>query len=209
MTSEALKFKAVLIGDSTVGKTALFQRLESDTFEESHIPTVGGSYSRISITSSTQCVFDIGLWDTAGQERFRNVVPMYFQNANIILVVYDITNRESYDNIGSWIELANQKAPANTKLILIGNKSDLDDIRAISLSEMQDTRDHFKFFGAVETSALNGRGVDILLSIIEDACESEIANTKPQGISQPSEIKITNESGGQQNNSNQKKACDC
>lgn len=202
--TKAMKFKAVLIGDSAVGKTALFQRLEDDSFQESHIPTVGGAYTRISINSSNGYTYDIGLWDTAGQERFRNVVPMYFQSANIVISVYDITNRESFENIGTWIDLANQKAPPDACYILVGNKSDLEEQRVISMEEMEELKENLHFTEAIETSACNGKGIDMLVSTFTTICDSKA--TENEEVAQPDNKEIeTIENNA--NNSNQKNCC--
>lgn len=204
--SKAMKFKAVLIGDSAVGKTALFQRLENDTFQESHIPTVGGAYTRISINSSNGYTYDIGLWDTAGQERFRNVVPMYFQSANIIIAVYDITNRESFENIGTWIDLANQKAPPDACYILIGNKSDLEEQRVITMEEMEELRENLHFTEALETSAFNGKGIDMLISTFNNICDSRATEDTENTENKDGDKKIVETVD---NNSNDGKKKDC
>lgn len=205
--SRAMKFKAVLIGDSAVGKTALFQRLENDTFQESHIPTVGGAYTRISINSSNGYTYDIGLWDTAGQERFRNVVPMYFQSANIIIAVYDITSRESFENIGTWIDLANQKAPPDACFILLGNKSDLDEQRVITMEEMDELKENLHFTEALETSAFNGKGIDMLITTFSTICDSKVTEDPEENQNRNEGEKIVETT--QDTNQNNKNNCNC
>ena len=193
-----MKFKAVLIGDSGVGKTALFQRMENDTFQDAHIPTVGGAYSKLSIQSKNGHQYDIGLWDTAGQERFKNVVPMYFQCANIIIVVYDITLQDTFQNVASWVELANQKAPEYTKMILVGNKSDLSENRAVTLQEMQDLVEQLHFSTGLETSALTGEGIKFLLETFSNICDEtvdllDLNNTDLHEAKPISDIEVQNE----------------
>ena len=156
--------KAVFIGDTTVGKTAMFNRLSTDTFQDTHIPTVGGAFTKISVTSDEGRTADIGLWDTAGQERFRNIVPMYFQRAEVILVVYSVTDRTSFENVDGWVEMARSKAPPGVKLILIGNKSDLIDDRLCSLDELRQKKEEVDAVLCLETSAKTGDGFDILMS---------------------------------------------
>lgn len=204
--SKAMKFKAVLIGDSAVGKTALFQRLENDVFQDSHIPTVGGAYTRISINSSNGYTYDIGLWDTAGQERFRNVVPMYFQSANIIIVVYDISNRESFENIGTWIDLANQKAPPDACYVLLGNKSDLEEQRAITLDEMEELKENLHFTEALETSAFNGKGIDMLISSLTSICDGIAKENNEPIMDDQKEVEV-NEQNNNEKQANQKPCC--
>lgn len=154
--------KAVLVGDTCVGKTAIFRRFECDSFTNDHVSTVGGAFTRISVEGEDQKVIHIGLWDTAGQEKYRNIVPMYFQRANIIMVVYDISARDTFDNITTWLELARDKAPKEARVIIIGNKSDLEESRAITLAELHERKAAVNAFAAVETSALSGDGIDVL-----------------------------------------------
>ena len=144
--------KVVFIGDSGVGKTAIYQRLEKNTYSDEIQPTVGGGFSQVlietprendtnifstgyDITDENKDHFIAGIWDTAGQERFRNIVPMYFQRSDIIILVYDITCDESFSSVEVWYEIIKQKAPADARIILIGNKQDLDkDGRTVSYS---------------------------------------------------------------------------
>jgi len=157
--------KIVLIGDSGVGKTSLFQRFDSDTFQEDHIFTVGGAFAKVSIQTENGSI-DCGVWDTAGQERFRNVVPMYFQKADYIIVVYDVTNKESFDSVDSWIEMAKDKAPADAKIVLVGNKIDLNEKRSVSFDEGTQFSSSKQISIFIETSAKTGHGTQLLLKEI-------------------------------------------
>ena len=184
------QFKAVLIGDSTVGKTAIFQRLENNTFEESHIPTVGGGFMTINFDNQGEDDLSLGVWDTAGQERFRNIVPMYFQNADIIIVVFDITNRSSFDNIDSWIELAQQRVGDSTYFILVGNKSDLEDLRAVNIEEMSEKCESRNLFRSLETSALSGNGFDFLRQSLLEACQQNMEKHTQNKKDQPNVVVV-------------------
>ena len=170
--------KAVLVGDSGVGKTAIFQRMESNSYEENHIPTVGGAYARITLTSATGEAIDVGLWDTAGQERFRNIVPMYFQRTNVVLIVYDVTKRGTFENLEMWCEMARSKAPPEAKIVLIGNKSDLVNEKEIDFGELQELKDQLAAVSALETSAMNGDGFDLLREELAKIF-SQISETNP------------------------------
>lgn len=157
-----MALKAVLIGDSHVGKTAVFARLETDTFVADYAPTIGGAFTELSLPGDDGSECKICLWDTAGQERFRNVVPLYFQDAKIVLLVYDITSRESFQNIESWAALARTRADRNAQIILIGNKSDLINERAVHLEELQECRKDIGAVSALEVSAKTADGFDFL-----------------------------------------------
>jgi small GTP-binding protein len=129
--------KAVLIGDSAVGKTSIFRRLESKTFDTEHVATVGGAFIRVWIDLPTGTRTEIGLWDTAGQEKFRTIVPMYFQKTDILIVVFDLTNPDSFRGIDNWITLARDRGPPDVRIFIIGNKLDLTAQRAVTYNEAQ------------------------------------------------------------------------
>jgi small GTP-binding protein len=154
--------KAVLVGDTDVGKTAIFKRLEDNTFDKRQIPTVGGSYLSLSLTGPDGSQTNIGLWDTAGHERFRTIVPMYFQRAVAIICVFDLAQRASFDHIRTWVEMARTTAPDDVKFLLIGNKSDLDEDRQVELPVATELSDSIGAKAYIETSALSGAGIDLL-----------------------------------------------
>jgi small GTP-binding protein len=161
MVSQA-PVKAVLVGDTDVGKTAIFKRLEDNTFDRRQIPTVGGSYLSLRLTGPDGSPATIGLWDTAGQERFRTIVPMYFQRAAAILCVFDLAQRASFDHIRGWVEMARTTAPDEVKFLLIGNKADLDGDRQVELPVATELANSISATAYIETSALSGAGIDLL-----------------------------------------------
>jgi small GTP-binding protein len=157
--------KAALVGDSGVGKTAIFNRIQEHMFSDTIKSTVGGSFARMPIAVTGGTEVNLGLWDTAGQERFRTIVPMYFQRANVLLYVFDLTNQLSFDNIDLWTDIAGAVAPREAQSILIGNKDDLD-ARQIKTPI---AREKAREIGAglyLEISAKTGAGFDILLAHI-------------------------------------------
>jgi small GTP-binding protein len=157
--------KVVLVGDEAVGKTAIFKRLENNTFEKALQPTVGGSYVRLTLTNGRGSKTDIGLWDTAGAERYRSIVPVYFRHAQIVIYVFDLTSAESFESIGQeWVKTVQTKAPADVQLLLLGNKSDLDDKRKVDLTAAQQLSERIGAKAYIETSALNGAGIDLVTS---------------------------------------------
>jgi small GTP-binding protein len=165
-------FKAVLIGDSSVGKTSIFRRLESKTFIPESSTTISGAFAQVWVHLPTGTRTEIGLWDTAGQEKFRTIVPMYFQKTDILLVVFDLTNSNSFQNVDDWIALAEDKGPSDVQMIMIGNKLDLTEQRAVTPNEAQDK---FEKSGAVvyiELSTLNGDGFDCLREHLSEICAS-------------------------------------
>ncbi|KAH0792927.1 small GTP-binding protein [Histomonas meleagridis] len=159
--------KVVLIGNSSVGKTALFNRFETNEFNEDTSPTIGGACKNIDVTiDENGKQVPLVIWDTAGQESFRSIVPMYFSRAAFILIVYDISSKVSFEGVIDWYNAAKEKAPEDAKFILVGNKSDLADKREVSFEQMNELSESLNFFFDTETSAATGTGVNTLLTSI-------------------------------------------
>ena len=161
------KVKIVLIGNSAVGKTALFQRMKTDTYNENSTPTVGGACANIDVDFNSQTV-PLILWDTAGQDSFREIVPMYFNRASFIIIVYDITNKKSFEDVAEWTELSKNNASESVHLILLGNKVDQSEKRQVALIEGQEQADKMNALTFLEVSAKEGILIDDLLSTIAD-----------------------------------------
>ena len=151
--SAPLTVKLVLLGDSRVGKSSVVIRFVKNEFDQYKFPTIGATFLTQSVTAGDSMVkFEI--WDTAGQEKYRSLAPLYYRGASAALVVYDITNRESYDNAQKWIEEVRSQSEDNGPLTiaLAGNKVDLASNRKVTEQEAQEyaNKQQFIFF---ETSA--------------------------------------------------------
>ena len=150
----------LLLGDTSVGKTCLISRYANGVFREDYIQTVGIDYvSKQEIINDKN--INIKLWDTAGQERFKALTPTYLRGAEGIVLVYDVTNLESFESLKFWIESLKSNLGENSLPIVInGNKIDLDD-RDVSSEDAKKfaQSNNFKYF---ETSAKSGIGVDEL-----------------------------------------------
>jgi Ras-related protein Rab-11A len=169
--------KIVLIGDSGVGKTNLLSRFTKDTFSEDTRNTIGVDFFAHDIIICDKKI-KAQFWDTAGQEKYRAISSSYYKNAHGAILVYDITHRESFDNLNNWLEELKEHGEKDIKIIVLGNKCDLDSQRQISkedganLSEQQST-----FF--METSAKTnvndcvGQAFQILLQEIVKRLENE------------------------------------
>eukprot|EP00761_Pharyngomonas_kirbyi_P002944 gb/GECH01002948.1/.p1 GENE.gb/GECH01002948.1/~~gb/GECH01002948.1/.p1 ORF type:complete len:203 (+),score=36.67 gb/GECH01002948.1/:1-609(+) len=144
-------FKCLLIGDSSVGKTSLTVRLVDGKFTESFISTIGVDFKIHNLEINGEN-YKMHIWDTAGQERFRNITASYYRGAHAVVVIYDITNKESFENIQHWLGEIDQYADANITKFLVGNKCDLEELRQVSKADAQKYADslNIKF---IETSA--------------------------------------------------------
>ena len=171
------KFKVVLVGDSGVGKTALFTRFQGGEFSSDFLSTVGGAFANFQIKNESDEKINIGIWDTAGQEKFRNIVPMYFQKANFVIAVYSINSQESFDNINFWVNLAKEKAPSNAKIIIIGNKSDLIDQKVVKIENALLLGEKIGAYLTIETSAKTGDGIELLLTQIGNGSSEILSNS--------------------------------
>ena len=125
MTSEYdYMFKMLILGDSGVGKSCFLLRFVEENFSLSHIPTIGIDY-KTKIISLSGARIKLQIWDTAGQERFKTITKTYYAGAMGIIIAYDCTRPETFDNVKSWVEIIKLHASEHIALALIGNKSDL------------------------------------------------------------------------------------
>jgi len=155
-----VKYKIMVLGESKVGKTSLIKRFTKNVFGGVYLTTVGMDFQDKIIEIEDKKV-RLQVWDTAGQERFRNVTKSYFQSSQGLLVVYDITDKESFEKINFWMENIKNNAPENVKLILVGNKCDLANERKVTIEDGENKARYYniKFF---ESSAKDGTNVNEL-----------------------------------------------
>ncbi|KAH9509645.1 Ras- protein Rab-8A [Bulinus truncatus] len=124
-------FKLLLIGDSAVGKTCILFRFSEDAFNSTFISTIGIDFKIRTIELDGKKI-KLQIWDTAGQERFRTITTAYYRGAMGIMLVYDITNEKSFDNIRTWIRNIEEHASKDVEKMMLGNKCDLQDRRQVS-----------------------------------------------------------------------------
>ena len=163
MTSEptvnySYLFKYIIIGDSAVGKSNILLRYIHDNFNEEFQSTIGVEFGAKNIKIEDK-IFRIQIWDTAGQETFRSITRAYYKNSVCAFVVYDITNKNSFQNVKSWIEDCRKQSPKTVFMVLIGNKVDLEDNRQVSYEEgsVFAEKNGMLFF---ETSAKTGKNIE-------------------------------------------------
>jgi len=152
-------FKLLIIGDSGVGKSCLLLRFSDDIFTDNFISTIGVDFKIRTINIGGSRV-RLQIWDTAGQERFRTITSSYYRGAHGIIVVYDVTNDKSFNNIQKWLKEIDTFAGQNVKKLLVGNKCDLVNERVISTEQGQRLAEEIKV-PFVETSAKESTNVEI------------------------------------------------
>jgi Ras-related protein Rab-8A len=152
--------KLLLIGDSGVGKSCLLLRFAENSFTPSFITTIGIDFKikKVQISGKT---IKLQIWDTAGQERFRTITSAYYRGAMGIVLVYDVTDENSFKNIRSWMKNIDQHASAGVVRALVGNKCDIGSgERVISYEQGKSLADEYGIPVFRETSAKTGEGVD-------------------------------------------------
>ena len=189
--------KFIIVGDSSVGKSNILLRFSRNVFDPGHQATLGIEFANKHIFYNN-IDYLVQVWDTAGQENFRSVTRAYYKASAVAMVVYDITSEESFQNIQSWIKDCKDLAPKTVQLILIGNKSDLEENRVITKERGEElARENRMLF--FETSALNGNGVEEAfqksIELVDQKIRSgfyDLNNSSNQGIK-----KLNNNEGGE------------
>ena len=151
-------FKVLLLGNSNVGKSSLFLRFVDDIWNDTFVPTIGVDFKIKTFEIDSQKV-KMQIWDTAGQERFKNIIASYYRGAHGILLLYDVTDKDSFKNLSNWLIEIEKNASKNVLKVLIGNKSDLEEKRVISFNQGKEFADTYglKF---IETSAKKNLNVN-------------------------------------------------
>ena len=152
-------FKILILGDSFVGKTNMLKRFLDDEFESNTKETVGVEYGSKNFTMEKGDVVNAQLWDTAGQERYRSMTKAYYKGAKGALLVYDLTRRSTFDNIDNWIIDLKTNCDKDMLIMIIGNKSDLEEERDVSKDEAQAKAEQYNI-AYMETSAKNGDNIN-------------------------------------------------
>ena len=152
-------YKILLLGDSTVGKTCFLLRYTDDTFLDLHMATIGLDYRLKTMILDDQRIVKVQLWDTAGQDKFRAITRNYYKGARGIILIYDVTNIKSYENIKKWINEIKEEISEEVTIVLIGNKIDNEGERKISKEQGEKLANDYNvaFF---ETSAKTGQGIN-------------------------------------------------
>ena len=157
--------KLVMLGSSTVGKSSIVTRLIRETFASDTVSTVGATFLSKTIEVENMQV-KLQIWDTGGSERYRSMAPMYFHDADAAVIVYDMTSRQSFDDVDIWLKELNDKGPQSIVIALAGNKSDLSGQRAITERMANDYAEKHGIETFMETSALSGENITELFTEI-------------------------------------------
>lgn len=190
--------KILTIGESAVGKTCILLRFTDNKFMKNHLTTIGIDYKSKTIKVKNMSV-KLKIWDTAGQERFRNITQQYYKGADGILLVYDITDRNSFEKVREWMkQIQSNTSKEKVGLILVGNKCDLEE-RQVSTEEGQALAKEFGILFS-ETSAYKDVNVnecfENLVSEIISKKEPDVVNVSPVVIQPVDTKKSQGKKGG-------------
>ena len=172
-----MMFKIVLVGDASVGKTNIMSKYLKNEFKEDSKATVGVEFGAKQFTIDGHAI-KAQIWDTAGQERYKAITSAYYRGAKGAFIVYDITRRDTFDSVDRWVNDLTAASDKNITIIVIGNKSDLEDQRQVTKEEGEEkaTKLQVAFF---ETSAFSGENVEKafeqMVNEIYKKCHDELA----------------------------------
>jgi len=161
------KFKCVLLGEASAGKTSLATRFMYDLFENNYKATIG-----IYFLSKTMHLEDrpirLQLWDTVGQEQFRSLIPSYIRDSAVAIIVYDISNLDSFQQVSRWIDYVRTERGSEVIIMIVGNKADLSGKRQVQIDEGERKATDFNVM-FIETSAKTGYNVKHLFQRVAGA----------------------------------------
>ena len=165
--SKEFEIKICLLGDVNVGKTSIASRFCKNSFNENYINTIGGAYQQQNIVLNNGAKIKLHIWDTSGQDRFRSMTNLYYRDAQVAILTYDVTNEESLEGLNYWLNELNDKVEIDDMILcLVGNKNDVDaSKKVVSTSKGKAfAEEHNMIF--FETSAKTGAGVKELFQAI-------------------------------------------
>ena len=171
-----MMFKVVLVGDSFVGKTNIMSKYIKNEFHEDSKATVGVEFGSKQFTIEGHLI-KAQIWDTAGQERYKAITSAYYKGAKGAFIVYDITRKQSFESVEKWVNDVTAVADQKITIILIGNKSDLEDQRQITKEQGQEKANKLEL-AFLETSALSGENLDkafdMMMNEVYKKCHEEM-----------------------------------
>eukprot|EP00249_Psilotum_nudum_P013169 c24192_g1_i1 orf=566-1171(-) len=180
-------FKLLLIGDSGVGKSCLLLRFADDTYAENYISTIGVDFKIRTVELDGKTI-KLQIWDTAGQERFRTITSSYYRGAHGIIIVYDVTDMESFKNVKQWLNEIGRYASDSVNKLLVGNKNDLTAKRVVDY-QMGKAFANELGIPFLETSAKNATNVEQAFMTMAAEIKNRMAN-QPALNSKPATVQM-------------------
>ena len=203
--------KVVLVGEIGVGKTSIISRYIYDQFSDAVLSTTGASYAKKKLEIDKDNIVKLQIWDTAGQERFRALTKIFYQNASAVVIVYDITDRKTFDKIKEyWIQEIKENAPSDIIIALAANKSDKYEFEQVTIEEGKEIANEISAIFK-STSAMLSQGIDeLFINIGQKFLDlNNDLNDSPQKPKEDSHknIKIENNNKNKNKKGAKKKCC--
>ncbi|GJU67303.1 putative RNA-directed DNA polymerase [Tanacetum coccineum] len=188
-------FKLLLIGDSGVGKSCLLLRFADDSYLDSYISTIGVDFKIRTVEQDGKTI-KLQIWDTAGQERFRTITSSYYRGAHGIIIVYDVTDQESFNNVKQWLSEIDRYASENVNKLLVGNKCDLTESRAVSYDTAKEFADSIGI-PFMETSAKDATNVEQAFMAMSADIKNRMASQPGANSTRPPSVQLKGQPVGQ------------
>lgn len=197
--------KIVTLGEGRVGKTSLMLKFVRDIFHEDEASTINANYLEKALTVESE-VMQLNIWDTAGQERFRAIAPIYYQRAKGAVIVYDITDKATFDRVVAWVTELKKFAEPNIAIVIAGNKCDRESQRQIPQAMAVEyansvNAQHFN------TSAKTGRGVEEMFTALAKAIGGGRKRRVTRTTRNTNKIKLDTTTPEPQQSKKSKKCC--
>ncbi len=157
-------FKIILLGDLNVGKTAIFNRFLKNDFNETYQCTVQAEYNYKSIYPNLNTKIQLNIWDTAGSEKYKTITRQYYRDTNGIILVFDVSDRNSFNNLNNWISDIKENTMNECQVIIVGNKNDIKD-RNVSIDEGINLSKKFGY-NYIDASAKSGNNILLIFDTI-------------------------------------------
>lgn len=194
-----LTFKVIIIGNASVGKSSLIERGTKNIFTEDYNATIGFEYFSFYVKHDNK-IIKLQVWDTCGQEIYQSLITNFYRNSSLAILVYAINDTKSFENLEDWLKDLRKESNPDAKIILIGNKVDLESEREISYEEAEKYAKDYNFSYFFETSAKTGFNaqkvfINAALTLYEDYLKYKTSESSSENISSSfGSSKLTKES---------------
>ncbi|CAH8863015.1 unnamed protein product [Trichobilharzia szidati] len=169
------QFRVIIIGDSMVGKSSLMKSFVEGNFSSVSDPTIGVDFFSRTVRIQEEVFVKLQLWDTAGQEKFRSITASYYRNCVGVLIVFDLTDRETFDHVTDWYEEARGSIKCSAPVfIIVGHKADRRDERQVSKMEAQSLAQRLGDYTYIETSSLTGQNIERAFELLAEGIYANV-----------------------------------